>query len=169
MRPCCVVACLVLVSCLASPCFAEDGETAAPQPLQLEWLSRSRASLILENGGELSNSLARQIKSPRNADEAKIVEEIRDSLTDPSNWRWHYRDHGLLLGIPVNERLGMLSSYYGEKVLADIVRRLINQKGWGNPRVQVVFVEPQLTPPAPRYGVQYTDHRDVGLAECFCP
>ena len=49
---------------------------------------------------------------------------------------------GLQRMATVKERLGMLASYSGEKVLADVVRRLLNQNGLGNPPVQVVFLEP---------------------------
>jgi hypothetical protein len=148
-----IAACLILASCLVSPCFAADDEQTDAGSTTLEPLTRGRAAQILSNTDTLAEDLARQIKSLRSSYEADVVDDIRDVLSHSSEWRWYSRDHGILLAIPVKERLGLLNSYKGEKVLADVVRRLINQKGWGNPPVQVVLVEPQLPPPPVRFGV----------------
>lgn len=37
----------------------------------------------------------------------------------------------------------MLADINGEQVLTDVVRRLINQRGLGNPPVRVVLIEPE--------------------------
>ena len=84
------------------------------------------------------------MKNLRNPAEAALVDDLSAVLSHSSEWEWYSRDHGILLAIPVKERLGLLTSYDGEKVLADVVRRLINQKGGGNPPVQVVLIEPEL-------------------------
>jgi hypothetical protein len=149
MRPHSIAACLIMASCLVSPCSADD-EAANVRPMPLEPLTRARASQVLADTDTLAEDLTRQIKNLRNPAEAAVIDDLHDVLTHSSEWEWYSRDHGILLAIPVKERLGILAGYKGEKVLADVVRRLINQKGWGNPPVQVVLIEPAL-PMIPRY------------------
>jgi hypothetical protein len=127
-------------------CCAQD-DVAAVRSSAIEPLTRGRAAQILANTDAIADDLTRQIKSLRNPAEAAVIDDIGDVLAHSSEWQWFSRDRGILLAIPVKERLGLLSSYEGEKVLADIVRRLISQKSWGNPPVQVVLIEPRL--PAP--------------------
>lgn len=124
-----------------------DDEPVTSKPRAVEPLTRGRAAEILANTDAIADDLGRQIKSLRNPLEAAIIDDVRDVLSQSAEWEWYSRDRGILLAIPVKERLGLLTSYDGEKVLADVVRRLISQKGWGNPPVQVVFIEPKL--PAP--------------------
>jgi len=124
------------------PCFADD-EAAPANPRPLTSLTRGHAAQILADTDTLAEDLSKQIKNLRNPAEATLVDDLRDVLSHSSEWEWYSRDRGILLAIPVKERLGLLTSYDGEKVLADVVRRLINQKGWGNPPVQVVLIEPE--------------------------
>lgn len=143
MRPYIFTICLTLSAFQLQPCFADD-EAVGPKPLPIERLTRERAAQVLANTDGLAEDLTRQIKNLRNPAEAAAVDDLHGALAGASEWEWYSRDHGILLAIPVKERLGISSSYTGEKVLADVVRRLINQKGWGNPPVQVVLVEPEL-------------------------
>jgi len=139
-----IAAGLVLASCLISPCFAADEETANVKQTRVEPLTRSRAAQILADTDTIAEDLLKQMKNLRNPAEAALVDDLSAVLSHSSEWEWYSRDHGILLAIPVKERLGLLTSYDGEKVLADVVRRLINQKGGGNPPVQVVLIEPEL-------------------------
>lgn len=125
-----------------SPVIAQDGLESST-PTATRSLTRGRASEILASGAVLSADVARQIETLRDPYEAEIVDDVRDVLADSYEWRWYFRDGGILLAIPVKERLALLAGYDREQVFADVVRRLINQKGFGNPPVQVVFVEPR--------------------------
>jgi hypothetical protein len=69
-----------------------------------------------------------------------------------------------LLAIPVRERLGIAARANAENLLADIVRRLIYQRGWGNPLVQVVFIEPEIPCHVPCAGATFAS---AGAA-CDC-
>lgn len=139
-----IAACLVLALCLVSPCLAADEETANVKQTRVEPLTRGRAAQILAETDTIAEDLLKQMKNLRNPAEAALVDDLSEVLAHSSEWEWYSRDHGILLAIPVKERLGLLTSYDGEKVLADVVRRLINQKGGGNPPVQVVLIEPKL-------------------------
>lgn len=136
-----LAACLILVPCLAVPCRAADDQPASAAR-SLQPLTRARAAQILAGTSALGDDVTRQMKNLKNPYESAVIDDVSDVLSDSSEWQWYSRDHGVLLAIPVKERLGMLASYSGEKVLADVVRRLLNQNGLGNPPVQVVFLEP---------------------------
>ena len=156
---------LVLAACLVAPCFGDDEAVAVRQPV--EPLTRSLATQILTNSDTIAEGLARQIKSLRNPAEADQIDDIRDVMNASTEWRWYSRDHGILLAIPVKERLEMLSSYNGEKILADVVRRLINQNGWGNPPVKVVLIEPELPQRSPDVVLQAST-RYAAVPMCGC-
>ena len=149
MRSFRIAACLVLASCLISPCLGADEEAVAVKPSRVVPLTRGRAAQILADTDTIAEDLSRQMKNLRDPAEAALVDDLSEVLSHSSEWQWYSRDHGILLAIPVKERLGLLTSYDGEKILADVVRRLINQKGGGNPPVQVVLIEPEL-PAMPR-------------------
>jgi len=155
---------LVLTACLASQGRADEGVDDA-RPATRDTLTRGRAAEILASTGTIAEDLSRQITSLRDPAEAAAIDDVRDVLSQAAEWRWYSRDHGILLAIPVRERLGLLARYDGEEALADVVRRLINQKGWGNPPVQVVFIEPELPSPVERVSME----RAVGVdPACDC-
>ena len=167
MRSRLIAAGLLLASCLVSPCFADvetADKTADARPSLTEPLSRDRATQILASTDVIAEALTRQIKSHSN----RYVDDVRNVMSHSSEWEWYSRDRGILLAIPVKERLGLFTSYDGEKVLADVVRRLINQKGWGNPPVQVVFIEPQLPPPAVGSFARWNAYPPA-QCDCGCP
>jgi hypothetical protein len=85
-----------------------------------------------------------EFKRARNPSQIAAFDDVRDVMAHASEWRWYSRDRGILLAIPVREGLGIEAKVEGERALADVVRRLINQAGWGNPPVQVVLVEGEV-------------------------
>jgi len=91
----------------------------------------------------LIETAAKQVRRSGDASRIAAFEDVRDVMAHASEWRWYSRDTGILLAIPVRERLGIPARIEGESALADVVRRLINQAGWGNPPVQVLLVEPE--------------------------
>lgn len=173
MRSPIIAACLVMASVLIQPCCADD-RAGDVKPPQMEPLTRDRAAQILANTDSLADDLTRQITKLRNPAEAAAVDDLQGVLAHASEWEWYSRDHGILLAIPVKERLGIVPGYNGEKVLANVVRRLINQKGWGNPPVQVVLVEPELPAMPDRCAVRQSALPPIGMpanvfGSCHCP
>lgn len=138
---------LVLTACLITPCLAAN--PPADDLIATEPLSRARAAEILARSDEIADSLMKQLVSGKKSRTSIILEDVRDVMVPSSEWRWYSRDHGILLAIPVRERLGIAAKVEGEQALADIARRLLHQKGWANPPVQVVFIEPALPWPVP--------------------
>lgn len=137
---------------LASCCLVSAGFAAEPsaQLPQVEPMSRARAARVFESADTIAENLERQIAASRDPGLAVILDDLRSVMTPPAEWRWYSRDHGILLAISVREQLGIATKAEGEKALADIVRRLINQNGWGNPPVQVVLREPEIVFLKPR-------------------
>lgn len=88
-----------------------------------------------------------EVKRTGNQRRIAALDDVRDVMAHASEWTWYSRDGGVLLAIPVRERLGITAKAEGERALADVVRRLINQAGWGNQPVQVILIEPE----EPRY------------------
>jgi len=152
-----ITALFVFASCLMSPCLADD-ETVNVRPMTIDQLTRGRASQLLANTDAVGEDLARQIKNVKSPTDASTVDDLSGVLSHFSEWRWYSRDRGILLAIPVKERLGLQTYYNGERMLADFVRRIINQRGWGNPPVQVVFIEPVY--PESSHG--------NGIGQCSC-
>lgn len=132
-----VTMCLSAVRCVADE--PEVGSESGIQPL-----TRGSAAEILANADSVAEGLERMIKNPGNPRDEAIFSDVRDVMAHSSEWRWYSRDKGILLAIPVRERLGIADRATAEDQLADIVRRLIYQKGWANPPVQVVFIEPEM-------------------------
>jgi hypothetical protein len=126
----------ITLNCLA---VAQDGEVVS----NVLPITRVQAENILANRDSIAESLDKQISRISDPRLAVVLQDVRATATDPSEWRWYSRDHGILLAISVRERLGISAKVEGAKTLADIVRRLINQNGWGNPNVQVVLIEPE--------------------------
>ena len=88
----------------------------------------------------LVESVATEVKRTGNPSRIAAFDDVSDVMAHASEWRWYARDNGILLAIPVRERLGIAAKVEGERALEDVVRRLINQAGWGNPPVQVILV-----------------------------
>ena len=141
------LACLAILSCIACPCLAAD--QPAGQTLRIEPLTRGRATEVLANIDDIAEGVERQIRNPGSPRDEAILDDVRGVMAHASEWRWYSRDHGILLAIPVRERLGIGTRANAENLLADVVRRLIYQKGSGNPPVQVVFIEPEIPCPGP--------------------
>lgn len=135
------------LSCCLHVCGAAD-------PALLP-ISRGQAERILADTDTLASELQMQISEARGPGQSIVLDDVRSVMSHSSEWRWYSRDHGILVAIPVRERLGIGSKVDGEKALEDIVRRLVNQNGWGNPPVQVIFIEPEVPCPGtgfPRSG-----------------
>ena len=134
---------LAVSACLTPVlCFAEESGSGSETSLQP--LTRARASEILANTDSVAEGLERMMRKPGNPRDEAIFADVKDVMAHSSEWRWYSRDKGILLAIPVRERLGIAYRVTAEDHLADIIRRLIYQKGWGNPPVQVVFIEPEV-------------------------
>ena len=137
---------LVLASCLPC-CLTAVGSAADPKPGPI---TRGQAEQILAGTGTITAELETQLAKPRDPRQAIMLDDVRSVMAHASEWRWYSRDHGILIAIPVRERLGISAKVNGEDALEDIVRRLVNQNGWGNPPVQVVFIEPEPPHVGPR-------------------
>jgi len=157
-----LLAFLIAVACLASTCLAADATAGSKTALQP--LTRGRASEILANTDTIADGIDRLIKKPGTPQDEAILDDVSDVMAHVSEWRWYSRDHGVLLAIPVRERLGIAARANAENLLADIVRRLIYQRGWGNPLVQVVFIEPEIPCHVPCAGATFAS---AGAA-CDC-
>jgi len=129
-------------------------------------LTRDQSAQILANAGTIAESLDKQISRVRDPRLAVVLGDVRAAMPDPSEWRWYSRDHGILLAVSVRERLGIAAKVDGTKALADIVRRLINQNGWGNPDVQVVLIEPEKPCPAARTCTACSAGAQVFACDC---
>ena len=92
----------------------------------------------------LVDAAGTEVKRSGKASRIAAFDDVRDVMAHASEWRWYSRDNGILLAIPIRERLGITAKAEGEKALADVVRRLINQAGWGNPPVQVLLVRHEV-------------------------
>jgi hypothetical protein len=127
------------VACAAVALAAARLSVAAPQGAAVSaWMPEGMPGI-----DTLADTTAKQVR--RSGDPSRIAafDDVRDVMSHASEWRWYSRDNGILLAIPVRERLGIPAKVEGENELADVIRRLINQAGWGNPPVQVVLIEPE--------------------------
>lgn len=153
---------LVAAACLCPMIgFAEDSADGAGNAAQP--LTRGGAAEILANTDTVAEGLERMVKKPGNSRDEAIFADVSDVMAHASEWRWYSRDRGILLAIPVRERLGIAAQATAEEHLADIVRRLIYQQGWGDPPVQVIFIEPERPLLRPCRGVPV-----VNVATCGC-
>lgn len=140
LRFVCVLACWL--AAWATPCLVAGDVTT---PTAAGWTPAEIPGI----GGVL-DAATKEVKRSGNPSQIAAFADVRDVMTHASEWRWYSRDNGILLAIPIRERLGFAAKADGEKALADVVRRLINQAGWGNPPVQVVLVGQEELCPARR-------------------
>lgn len=132
------------VSACLTPVLGLAEESGSGPETSFQPLTRAGASEILANTDSVAEGLERMMRKPGNPRDEAIFADVKDVMAHSSEWRWYSRDKGILLAIPVRERLGIADRVTAEHHLADIIRRLIYQKGWGNPPVQVVFIEPEV-------------------------
>jgi len=151
---------------LLAACLATGAEPAG------ETLSRREAAEILVNAPAIGEEIQGRLddrRVPVDEDEKrefKAFDDVRDVMTRASEWRWYARDGGILLAISVRQRLGLAAKVESEQALADVVRRLIYQRGLGNPRVQVVFIEPE---PAVPVATSVVPLVSMPVGACPCP
>jgi hypothetical protein len=163
------LACLAILSCIACPCLAADQPPG--QTLRIEPLTRGRATEVLANIDDIAEGVERQIRNPGSPRDEAILDDVRGVIALPSEWRWHYRDHGLLLAIPVRERLGIGARANAESLIAESVCRNTRDQGLGAPPVQVVLIEPEVpcSVLSRRSGMlSNADAAAAGLGVCDC-
>lgn len=115
----------------------------------------------------LVEAATKEVKRSRDQFRIAAFDDVRDVMAHASEWIWYSRDNGILLAIPVRERLGIAAKVEGEADLAEVVRRLINQAGWGNPPVQVILVEPEEPSYSPKHNRPCTSI-PPGIPCCVC-
>jgi len=140
------IAFLALLSCVASPCLTAD--QAAGQSPRIEPLTRGRAAGVMAGIDGIADETERRIMTPGSSRGEPVFDDIRGVMTHASEWRWYYRDHGVLVAIPVRERLGIATRTNAENLVADVVRGIISEQGLGSPPVQAVFIEPEIPCPS---------------------
>lgn len=128
---------------VAFPLVAAAQPLATPLP-RIEPLTRGRGTAIVANSDVIADELAQYVKEPHVARDEAILDDVRDVMTPASEWRWYWRDHSLLVAVPVRERLRYGVRSNAEALLAIATRRAIHERGWGSPPVQVVFIEPEV-------------------------
>lgn len=139
------IAILGLVLACPLPCVAlaaEPGDTTFLP--RVEPLTRGRGEALVANSGALADAVGRFIQHPEAARDEAILDDVRGVMASPSEWRWYYRDHGLMVAVPVSERLAYGTRRNAEALLSSAIRRTAYEQGSGNPPVQVVFIEPEV-------------------------
>lgn len=140
-----------------------------PHLLAVDGTPETAAAWILDNIpgiNGLVDATAKEVKRTGNPSRIAAFEDVRDVMAHASEWRWYSRDNGILLAIPVRERLGIAARVEGERALADVVRRILNQAGWGNPPVQVVLVAHE-EPRSKRQVCRPSEPRPIAVP-CVC-
>jgi len=125
---------------------AQPATTFMPR---VEPLTRGRGEALVANADALADDVARFIQQPEAARDAAVLDDVRGVMASTSEWRWYYRDHGLMVAVPVRERLAYGTRRNAEALLASAIRRAAYEQGSGNPPVQVVFIEPEVPCHAP--------------------
>lgn len=107
-------------------------------------ISKTVAESILSTSETLGQRIQKQIKAITGDSDSALV-SIQDVIEPASNWRYYYRDRGILIAIPVKQRLPYLDRFHGEIEVATLAERLVLQSD--NQRIEgairVVFIEPQ--------------------------
>ncbi len=137
------VALVTAASLLAFPGLAGAQPATTFMP-RVEPLTRGHGEALVANADALADDVARFIQQPEAARDAAILDDVRGVMASTSEWRWYYRDHGLMVAVPVRERLAYGTRRNAEALLASVIRRAAHEQGSGNPPVQVVFIEPEV-------------------------
>jgi hypothetical protein len=95
---------------------------------------------ILADPGTFASQIDAQLRR-NDATQSAVIKSIAPDLEDASQWRFHPRDRGLLVAIPVKRNLLVTDKYAGEAAIIDVIERLIRQRDLSG-RVEVVFIEP---------------------------
>lgn len=107
-------------------------------------ISKTVAESILATSETLGQRIQKQITAIKGDSDSALV-SVQDVIEPSSNWRYYYRDRGILIAIPVKQRLSYLDRFNGEIEVATLAERLVlqseNQRIEG--AVRVVFIEPQ--------------------------
>lgn len=136
---------LVLAFALPCPCLAAADEPGITSFLpRVEPLTRGRGEALVANSSTLADDVARFIQQPEAARDEAILDDVRGVMASTSEWRWYYRDHALMVAVPVSERLAYGTRRNAEALLAGAIRRAAYEQGAGTPPVQVVFIEPEV-------------------------
>ena len=136
---------LVLAFALPFPCLAVADEPGITSFLpRVEPLTRGRGEALVANSSTLADDVARFIQQPEAARDEAILDDVRGVMASTSEWRWYYRDHALMVAVPVSERLAYGTRRNAEALLAGAIRRAAYEQGAGTPPVQVVFIEPEV-------------------------
>lgn len=146
---------LPALAAVAAAICSTPAAPAAPLPPppapQAEFLTHRRAADMLATSDSLGDELARRLANTLGERTPSRLDDAVDIMAAPSEWRWYSRDHGILLAIPVRERLPIGTKRASEDAIADSLRRLANEQGYRNPPVQVVLIEPEIPCPSPRF------------------
>jgi len=126
---------------------------------QLGWadLTREQSSIprrladkIVADSGSYGVETQRKISESTDA----TLAEMRDVIDHASLWRYYSRDRGVMVAIPVKERMNYVDRLDGERKIAELFERLVNQRE-DTPiegAVRVVFIEPAAPYTCPRGG-----------------
>lgn len=130
------------VALLTSPALAV-AEPAVGLP-RVEPLTRGRGEMLVANADALADDVGRFVQHPGAARDEAILDDVRGVMASTSEWRWYYRDHGLMVAVPVRERLAYGTRRNAEALLTSAIQRAASEQGVGRPPVQVVFIEPEV-------------------------
>jgi hypothetical protein len=123
--------------------FVGTAAMAGPSPKQTR-ISRSVAESILAKSDALGQRISKQIMDVTGGGESALL-SLQDSIEHSSQWRYYYRDRGILIAIPVKQQLSYMDRFDGEIEIARLAERLVLQSD--NQRIEgairVVFIEPQ--------------------------
>jgi len=155
----------VVVIVLAGPASAEPDAATFPR---IEPLNRGRGEAVIANADVLADEVGRFVQHPGNAHDEAILDDVRGVMGSPAEWRWYNRDHGLMVAVPVRDRLAYVTRRNAESLLATAIRRTVSTQGLGSPPVQVVFIEPERPCHVPRLpSGDFMMAADSGLVDNF--
>jgi hypothetical protein len=127
---------------LAGPCaWADLTREQASIPKRL-------ADRIIADSDAYGVDAQRKIAESTDSDLA----DVSDVIDHASQWRYYSRDRGVMVAIPVKQRLNYADRVEAEKKIASIYERLVNQRE-DQPiegAIRVVFIEPASPCACPR-------------------